>query len=210
MFFFQCLIVILEKCLSLYTDWILFLIFVWPLKGPLKYDEWIHEEKQPSFLSGCRNLDVAAKRCAVMTTWSNPRAGFATPYVTVPLILCVQWVKVGDDCSFLVPYRRKPKVTIFLGSVRQSVRRLSVRHVKILSSPDFFFTSFDILTWYLVCGYIWMSYSLSSNFVPVEWFVAELWPLNMYFLFKLLVVRTFFWRPMRYWFDIWYIVISNI
>jgi hypothetical protein len=52
----------------------------------------------------------------VMTTWSNPRAEFPTPYVTVPLILCVQWVKVGDDCSFLVPYRRKLKGTIVLGS----------------------------------------------------------------------------------------------
>jgi hypothetical protein len=27
-----------------------------------------------------------------------------------------------------------------------------------------------------------MSYSLSSNFVPVEWYLAELWPLNLYFL----------------------------
>jgi hypothetical protein len=37
-------------------------------------------------------------------------------------MLCVQWVKVGDDCSFLVSYRRKPKGTIVLGSVRPSVR----------------------------------------------------------------------------------------
>ena len=79
----------------------------------------------------------------------------------------------------LVPYRRKLKGTIVLGSVR-----LSVRHIKILSCPDYFLTSFDILTWYLVCGYIQMSYSLSSNFVPVEWFLAELWLLNLYFLFK--------------------------
>jgi hypothetical protein len=42
---------------------------------------------------------------------------------------------------FLVPYRRKPKGTIVLGSVR-----LPVRHIKILSCPDFFLTSFDILT----------------------------------------------------------------
>ena len=56
--------------------------------------------------------------------------------------------------------------------------------VQILSCPDLFLTSFDILTWYLVCGYIYMSYSLSSNFVPVEWLLAELWPLNLYFLFK--------------------------
>ena len=26
-----------------------------------------------------------------------------------------------------------------------------------------------------------MSYSLSSNFVPVEWYLDELWPLNLYF-----------------------------
>jgi hypothetical protein len=33
-----------------------------------EYDEWIHEEIQPSSLSGCRNLmDVAAQGCAVMT-----------------------------------------------------------------------------------------------------------------------------------------------
>ena len=56
--------------------------------------------------------------------------------------------------------------------------------VQIWSCPDFSLTSFDILTWYLVCGYIYMSYSLSSNFVPVEWLLAELWSLNMYFLFK--------------------------
>ena len=56
--------------------------------------------------------------------------------------------------------------------------------VQILRCPDLFLTSFDILTWYLVCGYIYMSYSLSSNFVPVEWLLAELWPLNLYFLFK--------------------------
>ena len=58
--------------------------------------------------------------------------------------------------------------------------------VQILRCPDLFLTSFDILTWYLVCGYIYMSYSLSSNFVPVEWLLAELWPLN---LFKFEVVR---------------------
>jgi hypothetical protein len=54
-----------------------------------------------------------------------------------------------------------------------------------------------------------MSYSLTSNFVPVEWFLVELWPLNLYFLFKCLVVRTFFLPPMRYWLDIWYVAISR-
>ena len=54
-----------------------------------------------------------------------------------------------------------------------------------------------------------MSYRLSTNFVPVEWFLAELWPLKLYFLFKCLVVRTFFLPPMRYWPDIWYVAISR-
>ena len=81
--------------------------------------------------------------------------------------------------------------------------------VQILRCPDLFLTSFDILTWYLVCGYIYMSYSLSSNFVPVEWLLAELWPLNLYFLFKFEVVRTFLWCPLIYWLDIWYVAISR-
>jgi hypothetical protein len=56
-----------------------------------------------------------------------------------------------------------------------------VYFVQIWTCPEFSLTSFDILTWYLVCGYIWMSYSLSSNFVPVKWLLAHLWPLNLYF-----------------------------
>ena len=100
--------------------------------------------------------------------------------------------------SFLVPYKRKPKGTIVLGSVRLSIRHIKILSfptfflrplifgmwlyldelqfkfefrsgrmifgwimalelvffVQILSCPDFCFTSFDILTWYLVGGYI--------------------------------------------------------
>ena len=54
-----------------------------------------------------------------------------------------------------------------------------------------------------------MSYSLSSNFVTVNWLLAELSPLNLYFLFKFWVVRTFFLRPLIYWLDIWYVAISR-
>ena len=50
-----------------------------------------------------------------------------------------------------------------------------------LKLSGLFLTSFDILTWYLVSGYIGMSYSVRSNFVPVEWLLADLWPLNLYF-----------------------------
>ena len=81
--------------------------------------------------------------------------------------------------------------------------------VQIWSCPDFSLTSFDILTWYLVSGYIGRSYSVRSNFVPVEWLLAELWPLNLYILFKFEVVRSFLWRPLIYWLDIWYVAISG-
>ena len=50
---------------------------------------------------------------------------------------------------------------------------------------------FEILTWYLVCGCIMklqiiflvyecimMSYRSSLHFVPVQWFLIELWPLD--------------------------------
>ena len=37
---------------------------------------------------------------------------------------------------------------------------------------------FEILTWYLVCGCIMISYRSSLRFVPVQWFLAELWPLD--------------------------------
>jgi hypothetical protein len=37
---------------------------------------------------------------------------------------------------------------------------------------------FEILTWYLVCGCIMISYRSSLRFVPFQWFLAELWPLD--------------------------------
>jgi hypothetical protein len=36
-----------------------------------------------------------------------------------------------------------------------------------------------------------MSYTLSSNFVPVEWYLAELWPLNLYFCSNFKLSRLF-------------------
>jgi hypothetical protein len=177
-------------------------------------------------LSGCRNLDVAAQRYAVMTTWSNPRAEFPTPYATVPLILCVQWVKVGDDCSFLVPYRRKPKGNIVLGFVRPSVRpsvRLSVRpsvcpsvrpsvcpsvrHVNKFSGPFFY------VLWYidLIFG-MWLyldelrfKFEFCSGRMIIGWDMA----LELVFIVQILSYPNFFWRPLRYWLAIWYVAISR-
>ena len=63
--------------------------------------------------------------------------------------------------------------------------------VQIWSYPDFSLMSFDIFTWYLACGYIQISYSLSSNLVSVEWLLAELWPLNLYFCSNFKLSRIF-------------------
>ena len=51
---------------------------------------------------------------------------------------------------------------------------------KYFSCYHFFSLCFEILlTWYLVCGCIMMSYR--SNFIPVQWSLAELqYPLSMY------------------------------
>ena len=71
--------------------------------------------------------------------------------------------------------------------------------VQILSCPDFlFYVLWDID---LIFG-MWL-------YLDELHFKFKLWPLNLYVLFKLLVFRTFYWRPMRYWFDIWYIAIST-
>jgi hypothetical protein len=69
--------------------------------------------------------------------------------------------------------------------------------VQILSCPDFFFTSFEILTWYLVCGYIEMSYSLSLNFIPVEIAVEETnyKANNTLHVLYFYIFYTFLWLP---------------
>ena len=68
--------------------------------------------------------------------------------------------------------------------------------VQILSCPDFlFYVLWDID---LIIG-MWL-------YLDELQFKFKLWPLNLYVLFKLLVFLTCFWRLMRYWFDIWYIL----
>ena len=68
--------------------------------------------------------------------------------------------------------------------------------VQILSCPDFlFYVLWDID---LIFG-MWL-------YLDDLHFKFKLWPLNLYVLFKLLVFLTCFWRLMRYWFDIWYIL----
>ena len=60
-------------------------------------------------------------------------------------------------------------------------KKCSVAHVCISEIKQLwplFSLCFDILTWYLVCGCIRISYRSSLRFVPVQWLLAELWPLD--------------------------------
>jgi hypothetical protein len=150
-----------------------------------------------------------------MTTWSNPRAGFPTPYVTVPLILCVQWVKVEDDCSFLVPYRRKPKGTIVLGSVRPSVRPSVCLSVCLsVTLKCYVLRTFVYVLWYidLIFG-MWLyldelrfKFEFCSGRMIFGWVMA----LELVFFVQILSCPDFFFlRPLRYWLDIWYVAISR-
>ena len=54
--------------------------------------------------------------------------------------------------------------------------------VQILSCPGLFWRPlrYWLDIWYVAIS---MSYSWISNFVPVEWYLAELWPLNFFFKF---------------------------
>jgi hypothetical protein len=49
---------------------------------------------------------------------------------------------------------------------------------KLISCHQFFPLCFEILTWYLVCGCIMINYRSTLCFVPVQWFLFELWPLD--------------------------------
>jgi len=49
---------------------------------------------------------------------------------------------------------------------------------KYLVVTTFFSLRFEILTWYLVCGCIMISCISSLYFVPVQWLLAKLWPLD--------------------------------
>jgi hypothetical protein len=47
-----------------------------------------------------------------------------------------------------------------------------------ISCHHFFSLCLEILTWFLVYECIMISYRSSLHFVPVQWFLAELWPLD--------------------------------
>ena len=85
---------------------------------------WMDSRRNPTIILvglqeyGCCSTEVCCNDYLV-----QPKGRISNAICYCSPMLCVQWVKVGDDCSFLVSYRRKPKGTIVLGSVlRPSVR----------------------------------------------------------------------------------------
>jgi hypothetical protein len=52
---------------------------------------------------------------------------------------------------------------------------------QIFSCHHFFSLCLEILTWFLVYECIMMSYRSSLHFVPVQWFLTELWPVDVKF-----------------------------
>ena len=63
---------------------------------------------------------------------------------------------------------------------------------KYFSCYHIFSLCFEILlTWYLVCGCIMISYRSSLRFVPVQWFFGRVVTLGLWNLAKYLVVTTF-------------------
>ena len=62
----------------------------------------------------------------------------------------------------------------------------------ILNFGDDFFFCLVILTWCLVYECIMMSYRSCLHFVPVQWFLAELWPLDFELWPNILLSLLFF------------------
>jgi hypothetical protein len=69
-------------------------------------------------------------------------------------------------------------------SSRPTYSRWALKFGQIFSCHHFFSLCLEILTWCLVYECIMMSYRSSLHFIPVQWFLAELWPLNTKYFAK--------------------------
>ena len=69
------------------------------------------------------------------------------------------------------PVPAKPKWTLGLHSVRLSVHSISF--------PDFFLKRLQILTWFLACQLITMTYRSSLSFVTLSWLFGEITGLGL-------------------------------
>jgi hypothetical protein len=84
------------------------------------------------------------------------------------------WV-YNDELQIKFTFRSGPMIfwRVVALELWNLAKYLGIRH-------HFFSLCLEILTWFLVyeCTCIMMSYRSSLHFVPVQWFLAELWPLG--------------------------------
>ena len=71
----------------------------------------------------------------------------------------------------------------------------------------FFSLCLEILTWFWVYECIMMSYRSSLHFVPVQWFLTQLWPLD----FEIFICHHFIslWFEILTWFLVWECIIIS-
>ena len=81
--------------------------------------------------------------------------------------------------------------------VRQSVRSISF--------PDYFLKCTQILTWFLACEWIAMTYRSSLSFIRLHRFLAKLQALDLVKFRDQLVFWTSFLNACRYWPDFWHV-----
>jgi hypothetical protein len=113
-----------------------------------------------------------------------------------------QWFSLGTlvsstnktNCHNIVEYGFKhlwPSKTISLCPGHIVAGTYSVTHVRN-SEIKQLSPCFEILTWYLVCGCLMISYRSSLCFVLFQWFLAELWPLDFEIWPNILLSPLFF------------------
>ena len=122
---------------------------------------------------------------------SHPCARSFTYYIIHVINFISVWHSKHYMYAFLCP------VTKYMYSVTH-VRNSEIKQL---------LTLYCEITWYLVCGYIVISYRSSLRFIPVQWFLAELWPLVFEICPNIcLHLNDFFFRyAWRYWLDFWYV-----
>jgi hypothetical protein len=78
----------------------------------------------------------------------------------------------------IIIYYRSTLKFVRLNDFWLTYSRWALKFGQIFSCHHFISLWFEILTWCLVYECIMMSYRSSLHFVPVQWFLAELWPLG--------------------------------
>ena len=134
--------------------------------------------------------------------------------ICLKLRVCVHYPKSNPYYQgwqfkmFFSPLPAKPKGTLDLHSFRLSVNpsvRPSVCQSAVLVFRTFFPKRLQILTCFLACKSITMTFRTSLSFVTVHLFLAKLRALDIVNFSDQTVFWTFFLNACRYWPDFWYV-----